>query len=116
MEHLVLTNYYAGLALLVPGLGTGLVVLAAAFGIGKIGGAAMEAIARQPEAGGQGAACHDYRCSFNRRCFLVWCGGMFDDRHKNHILKHRKGWPMTLGLVMPFCRMTSNIVENIIKT
>jgi F-type H+-transporting ATPase subunit c len=54
MEHLVLTNLLnAGLALLGTGLGTGLVVLAAAYGIGKIGGAAMEAIARQPEAGGR---------------------------------------------------------------
>jgi F-type H+-transporting ATPase subunit c len=51
MVHSVLLN--AGLALLGAGLGTGLVVLAAAFGIGKIGGAAMEAIARQPEAGGR---------------------------------------------------------------
>lgn len=32
------------------GLGAGLAALAAAIGIGKIGAAAMEAIARQPEA------------------------------------------------------------------
>ncbi|MDA3881262.1 MAG: ATP synthase F0 subunit C [Prolixibacteraceae bacterium] len=32
------------------GLGAGLSALAAAYGIGKIGSAAMEAIARQPEA------------------------------------------------------------------
>jgi F-type H+-transporting ATPase subunit c len=32
------------------GLGAGLAALAAAYGIGKIGAAAMEAIARQPEA------------------------------------------------------------------
>jgi F-type H+-transporting ATPase subunit c len=51
MVHSVLLN--AGLALFGAGIGTGLVVLAAAFGIGKIGGAAMEAIARQPEAGGR---------------------------------------------------------------
>lgn len=31
-------------------LGAGLAVIGAAFGIGKIGGAAMEAIGRQPEA------------------------------------------------------------------
>lgn len=31
-------------------LGAGLTVIGAAFGIGKIGGAAMEAIGRQPEA------------------------------------------------------------------
>jgi len=32
------------------GLGAGLAAMAAAYGIGKIGAAAMEAIARQPEA------------------------------------------------------------------
>ena len=32
------------------GLGAGLAVLGAGFGIGRIGGSAMEAIARQPEA------------------------------------------------------------------
>lgn len=34
------------------GLGVGLVVLGTGLGIGKIGGSAAEAIARQPEAGG----------------------------------------------------------------
>lgn len=34
-------------------VGAGLVVLGAALGIGKIGGSAMEAIARQPEAAGK---------------------------------------------------------------
>lgn len=34
-------------------LGAGLVVLGAGLGIGKIGGSAMEAIARQPEASGK---------------------------------------------------------------
>ena len=38
------------LALLGAGMGAGVVTLAAAFGIGKIGSSAMEAIARQPEA------------------------------------------------------------------
>ena len=38
------------IALLGAGMGAGLVTLAAAFGIGKIGTAALEAIARQPEA------------------------------------------------------------------
>lgn len=33
-------------------LGAGLAVIGAALGIGKIGGSAMEAIARQPEASG----------------------------------------------------------------
>ena len=41
----------ASLPLLGAGLGAGLVAMAAALGIGKIGAAAMEAIARQPEAG-----------------------------------------------------------------
>jgi F-type H+-transporting ATPase subunit c len=40
----------ASLALLGAGIGAGVVTLGAAFGIGKIGAAAMEAIARQPEA------------------------------------------------------------------
>lgn len=40
----------ASLALFGAGMGAGVVTLAAAFGIGKIGTAAMEAIARQPEA------------------------------------------------------------------
>lgn len=34
-------------------LGAGLIVLGAALGIGRIGGSAMEAIARQPEASGK---------------------------------------------------------------
>ncbi|MDT0294622.1 ATP synthase F0 subunit C [Mesonia ostreae] len=40
---------YVGLA----ALGAGLAVFGAAFGVGKIGAAAMEAIARQPEAAGK---------------------------------------------------------------
>jgi F-type H+-transporting ATPase subunit c len=35
------------------GIGAGLVALGAGLGIGKIGGSAMESIARQPEAGGK---------------------------------------------------------------
>ncbi len=42
-----------GLALLGAGIGAGVVALGAGIGIGKIGGAAMESIARQPEAGGK---------------------------------------------------------------
>lgn len=49
--NLVLLN--AGLALLGAGLGAGLVALGAGFGIGRIGGLAMESIARQPEASGR---------------------------------------------------------------
>jgi F-type H+-transporting ATPase subunit c len=39
-----------GLAIMGAGIGAGLVALGAGLGIGKIGGSAMEAIARQPEA------------------------------------------------------------------
>jgi F-type H+-transporting ATPase subunit c len=40
------------LAALAAGLGAGLAVIGAALGIGKLAGSAMEAIGRQPEAGG----------------------------------------------------------------
>ena len=40
----------AGLAALGCGLGAGIAVIGAGMGIGKIGGSAMDAIARQPEA------------------------------------------------------------------
>ena len=40
---------YVGLA----ALGAGLAVIGAGIGVGKIGGSAMEAIARQPEAAGK---------------------------------------------------------------
>jgi len=42
----------AGLAKLGAGLGASIAVIGAALGIGKIGSAAMEGIARQPEAAG----------------------------------------------------------------
>ena len=42
-----------GLALLGAGIGAGIVALGAGLGIGKIGGSAMESIARQPEASGK---------------------------------------------------------------
>ncbi len=42
----------AGLAKLGAALGAGIAVIGAGLGIGKIGGSAMEAIARQPEAAG----------------------------------------------------------------
>ena len=42
----------AGLAKLGAGLGAGLAVIGAGIGIGKIGQAAMDGIARQPEATG----------------------------------------------------------------
>ena len=42
----------AGLAKLGAALGAGIAVIGAGLGIGKIGGSAMEAIARQPESAG----------------------------------------------------------------
>lgn len=42
----------AGLSKLGAGIGAGLVAIGAGLGIGKIGGQAMDAIARQPEAAG----------------------------------------------------------------
>ena len=42
----------AGIGKLGAAIGAGLAVMGAGFGIGKIGGSAMEGIARQPEAAG----------------------------------------------------------------
>ena len=42
-----------GFALMGAGIGAGLVSIGAGLGIGRIGGQAMEAIARQPEAEGK---------------------------------------------------------------
>ena len=41
----------AGYALMGAGIGAGIVAIGAGLGIGRIGGQAMEGIARQPEAG-----------------------------------------------------------------
>lgn len=41
-----------GMAFLAAGIGAGLAVIGTALGIGRIGGQAMDGIARQPEAGG----------------------------------------------------------------
>jgi F-type H+-transporting ATPase subunit c len=43
----------AGLALIGAGLGAGLSVIGAGLGIGRIGGQAVEGMARQPEAAGR---------------------------------------------------------------
>lgn len=43
----------SGLGIMGAGLGAGIVALGAGLGIGRIGGSAMEAIARQPEASGR---------------------------------------------------------------
>ena len=42
-----------GLAVMGAGIGAGLVALGVGLGIGRIGGSAMEAIGRQPEASGK---------------------------------------------------------------
>jgi len=42
-----------GLGTLGLGIGMGLIIIGAGIGIGRIGGSAVEAIARQPEAGGR---------------------------------------------------------------
>ncbi|WP_296147173.1 ATP synthase F0 subunit C [uncultured Flavobacterium sp.] len=39
--------------MILAGIGAGLAVIGAGLGIGKIGGSAMDAIARQPEAAGR---------------------------------------------------------------
>ena len=44
---------YAGFAKMGAGIGAGIAAIAAGVGIGKIGGSAVEAIARQPEAAGK---------------------------------------------------------------
>jgi F-type H+-transporting ATPase subunit c len=43
----------AGFALMGAGIGAGIVAIGAGLGIGRIGGQAMESIARQPEAAGK---------------------------------------------------------------
>ena len=64
-------------AIMGAGIGAGLAAIGAGIGIGRIGGSAMEGMARQPEASGkiQGAMldhCRSYRggCAF-RACNLL---------------------------------------------
>ncbi|HEX8328838.1 ATP synthase F0 subunit C [Hymenobacter sp. 5317J-9] len=47
------TNYGPGLAVMGAGIGAGLVALGVGLGIGRIGGSAMDAIGRQPDASGK---------------------------------------------------------------
>lgn len=47
------TNNNQGLSLIGAGLGAGLSVIGAGLGIGRIGGQAVEGMARQPEAAGK---------------------------------------------------------------
>ena len=46
-------NYGPGLAVMGAGIGAGLVALGVGLGIGRIGGSAMDAIGRQPDASGK---------------------------------------------------------------
>ena len=47
--------------------GAGLVIIGAGLGIGRIGAAAVESMARQPEVAGNIQARHDYRRGLDRR-------------------------------------------------
>jgi F-type H+-transporting ATPase subunit c len=48
----VLLEISGSISTLGPGIGAGLAVMGAGLGIGRIGGSAMEAMARQPEVAG----------------------------------------------------------------
>ena len=52
MLSIILQGATAGVAMLGGAIGAGIAALGAGIGIGRIGGSAMEAIARQPEAAG----------------------------------------------------------------
>ena len=65
-----------GLSKVGAALGAGLAVIGAGLGIGKIGGSAMEAIARQPEVSGDPYE-YDYHRRLGRRCSLVRHCGLF---------------------------------------
>ena len=49
----VLLQISGSISTLGPGIGAGLAVMGAGLGIGRIGGSAMEAMARQPEVAGK---------------------------------------------------------------
>ena len=53
LQAAMAANYGPGLAVMGAGIGAGLVALGVGLGIGRIGGSAMEAIGRQPEASGK---------------------------------------------------------------
>lgn len=50
---MLLSLLLEGFAIMGAGIGAGLAAIGAGIGIGKIGGSAMEAMARQPEASGK---------------------------------------------------------------
>lgn len=66
-----------GLSKVGAALGAGLAVIGAGLGIGKIGGSAMEAIARQPEVSGDIRMNMIIIAAFGRRCSLVRHCGLF---------------------------------------
>ena len=53
---------------LAAGFGAGAVTVGAAYGIGRIAGAAMEGSARNPQAGRRRTDVDDYRLRVDRRC------------------------------------------------
>ncbi|QDV70553.1 ATP synthase subunit c [Rosistilla carotiformis] len=53
LDFMMLLAQSSELGKMGAGLGMGLVILGASLGIGRIGGTAVDAIARQPEAGGR---------------------------------------------------------------
>lgn len=59
-----------GLAQLGCGLGAGIATIGAGMGIGKIGGSAMDAIARQPEAAGKISSNMILTAAFVEGCAL----------------------------------------------
>ena len=56
-------------------VGAGLIVIGAGLGIGRIGGSAMEAIARQPEASGKIQAELDFCCIKSQLSYGGYDGG-----------------------------------------
>lgn len=53
LVQLIMTLAEGDIGVLGKGIGLGLVIIGAGLGIGRIGGSAVESIARQPEAGGR---------------------------------------------------------------
>ena len=69
MISLILAAEAAGLAKLGAGIGAGLAAIGAGLGIGKIGGQAMDAMARQPEV----IHKHECRSRPHRGCGTLRC-------------------------------------------
>jgi F0F1-type ATP synthase membrane subunit c/vacuolar-type H+-ATPase subunit K len=68
-----------GLAVMGAGIGAGLAAIGAGLGIGRIGGSAMEGVARQPEAAGKNPVNDDHhRCLDRGRGSFCCCNLSFD--------------------------------------